>query len=118
MAEEFEQESEDAPETRCCGANNFQIDVIGGPRSPWNVSAALVFTENYLQTKDLPDSDAKAVKEAFFTRVKSIKQEHSQTPQKRLKKATYLRKYTVRLPLPATLLDCDLRLGKAFPKED
>ncbi|RXW15904.1 hypothetical protein EST38_g9956 [Candolleomyces aberdarensis] len=98
-AEEFEQDSKDSPEIRCCGTHNFQIDVTGGPHSAWNTSAALVFAESYLQTKGLPEADAPAVMQAFFTRVKSIKQERCQTPKKRLKKATYLRKYTRRLDI-------------------
>lgn len=73
----------------------FKLDVHGGARSRFNLSSALVFTEHYLTTNNLSDSEADAVTNAFLTRVKSIKQSFNTSDAQKAHKATYVRKYNV-----------------------
>jgi hypothetical protein len=86
-----------APGRRCCDTKNFQIDVEKGPHSTWNTSAALVFAEDYLKTKGLPDEDFSGVQQAFFTRVKSVKQFLKEGAVRKESKTQYGRKYGVGL---------------------
>jgi hypothetical protein len=96
---DFAENVEESPELRCCTTVQFQIDIHGGAQSPWNTSAALVFVEDFIKTKDLPMDRSDNILKAFYTRLKSIKQSFKQTPRNRMKKATYLRKYTVRVSI-------------------
>ncbi|KAF9490509.1 hypothetical protein BDN71DRAFT_1367878, partial [Pleurotus eryngii] len=58
----------------CCTVDNFRIDLIGPPQSPWNMSAANVFVAAFEQFQGL-EMDLKIVKDAFFTRLKTLKQD-------------------------------------------
>ncbi|KAJ2915173.1 hypothetical protein MD484_g5227, partial [Candolleomyces efflorescens] len=80
------------PARRCCDVAHFQIDLQHGPHSPWNVSAALVFAEDYMQAHQ-PMDRIDDVTHAFFTRVKSIKQFLNERPDRREAKTQYGRKY-------------------------
>ncbi|KAG2014968.1 hypothetical protein CC2G_008283 [Coprinopsis cinerea AmutBmut pab1-1] len=59
----------------CCTPEDFRIDVIGGPHSPWNQSAVTVFVtafaeyQGYVLTPDL----AKEISSFAFTRIKTLK---------------------------------------------
>lgn len=57
----------------CCTVDSFRVDLIGPPRSPWNMSAANVFVAAFEQFTGL-ELDPKIVKAAFFTRLKTLKQ--------------------------------------------
>ncbi|KAJ3544295.1 hypothetical protein NMY22_g2826 [Coprinellus aureogranulatus] len=94
-AEMFAQRLRSHPYERCCTTFDFQIDVNGGSASPWNQSAALVFTEHYLKKRKLGDGDSQKVKVAFLTRVKTIKQSFRETPAQKAQKGGYVRKYNL-----------------------
>ncbi|KAF4563775.1 hypothetical protein EYR36_003017 [Pleurotus pulmonarius] len=57
----------------CCDERNFRYDLLGTPRSPWNRSAARVFTRAFNTWAEL-DFDTDVLEEAFFTWLKSLKQ--------------------------------------------
>jgi hypothetical protein len=86
-----------APGKRCCEATRFQIDIQNGPHSTWNTSAALIFAEDYLREKGLPDEALDDVQQAFFTRVKSVKQFFNESSDRKGAKTQYGRKYGVSL---------------------
>lgn len=56
----------------CCDIDNFRIDIMGSPHSPWNQSAARVFGMEFLRRHNLPYSDIFKVENAFYTRVKTL----------------------------------------------
>ncbi|KAG2010580.1 hypothetical protein CC2G_013395 [Coprinopsis cinerea AmutBmut pab1-1] len=86
---------------RCCSVYDFGIDLIRGPRSVWNKSAADVFVEDYAQTHQLQGEDnLETVREHFYNRVKSIKQLASPKRKQRDHfKVKRTRKYTTTLEL-------------------
>ena len=51
------------------------VDLVGGPKSPWNVSAGRVFTDHFIEKTGNDDTPEmrKAVEKAFTNRVKSLK---------------------------------------------
>ena len=51
------------------------VDVMGGPKSPWNVSAGRVFTDYLIEKTGRDDTPEmqKVVEKAFTNRVKSLK---------------------------------------------
>ncbi|KAH9015826.1 hypothetical protein EDB85DRAFT_2156367 [Lactarius pseudohatsudake] len=56
-------------------AADFMVDLAGGSKSPWNVSAGRVFTDYFIEKTgrdDMPEM-RKAVEKAFTNRVKSLK---------------------------------------------
>ena len=59
----------------CCTASHFRIDILNGPRSPWNRSAARVFAIDFARFHDLdlngPLLDD--IENTFFTRVKTLR---------------------------------------------
>ena len=59
---------------------DFMIDIMGTPESPWNVSASRVFVAHLIEKMGYDDTEdmRKAIEEAFFTRVKSLKRMHKQ----------------------------------------
>ncbi|KDQ22492.1 hypothetical protein PLEOSDRAFT_1050998, partial [Pleurotus ostreatus PC15] len=56
-----------------CDEQNFRYDLLGTPRSPWNRSAARVFTQAFNTWAEV-EFDAEVLEEAFFTWLKSLKQ--------------------------------------------
>lgn len=62
----------------CCTASHFRIDILNGPHSPWNRSAARVFAIDFARFHDLnldgPLLDD--IENAFFTRVKTLRADH------------------------------------------
>ena len=54
---------------------DFMVDLMGGPKSPWNVSAGRVFTDYFIEKTGRDDTPEmrKAVEKAFTNRVKSLK---------------------------------------------
>jgi hypothetical protein len=56
-------------------AADFMVDLVGGPKSPWNVSAGRVFTDYFIAKTGSDDTPEmrKAVEKAFTNRVKSLK---------------------------------------------
>ena len=80
------------------------VDLVGGPKSPWNVSAGRVFTDYFIEKTgcdDMPEM-RKAVEKAFTNRVKSLKSQWkmdalSQTAKaaERSKQSRKQRKYQV-----------------------
>jgi hypothetical protein len=87
----------------CCDIDNFRIDLVGHPKNPWNKSAALIFADIFLRKYQLWNVDMDDVKEAFFTRIKTMRRELSgiqqrqggKKPQENRKARHGQRKYTV-----------------------
>ena len=87
----------------CCDIDNFRIDLIGHPKNPWNKSAALIFADIFLRKYQLWNVDMDDVKEAFLTRIKTMRRELSgiqqrqgrTKPQENRKARHGQRKYTV-----------------------
>jgi hypothetical protein len=83
---------------RSCSEYDFSIDLIGGPRSAWNKSAAEVFVEGFVAHYKLEADVVDSIKEKFHTRVKSVKQLDAARRKGELgdrKKVRNTRKYTV-----------------------
>lgn len=59
----------------CCTVEDFRIDLIGPPRSLWNTSAANVFVHAFEAFTGV-ELDRQMVRTAFFTRLKTLKQEY------------------------------------------
>ncbi len=59
----------------CCTVEDFRIDLIGPPRSLWNTSAANVFVQAFEAFTGV-ELDRQMVRTAFFTRLKTLKQEY------------------------------------------
>ena len=62
---------------KACDATsaNFMVDVAGKPRSPWNISAARVFTDHLIgkmEYDDTPDM-RKKIENAFTNRIRSLR---------------------------------------------
>ena len=62
----------------CCTVSHFQIDILNGPRSPWNRSAARVFTIDFAHFHDLDLNGALLddIERAFYTRVKTLRADY------------------------------------------
>lgn len=60
--------------SQCCDINNFYIDLVNTPRSPWNQSASRVFTLHFIDKFQLSRSEdmINIVREAFYGRIKSM----------------------------------------------
>src|ERR1700754_3674533 len=60
-------------------ATDFMIDIAGTPKSPWNTSAARVFTSYIIEKMIYDDIEEtrKAIEKAFYTRFKSLKSSHN-----------------------------------------
>ena len=56
-------------------AEDFMIDLVGGPKSAWNVSAGRVFTDHFIEKTGRDDTPEirKAVEKAFTNRIKGLK---------------------------------------------
>jgi hypothetical protein len=67
---------------KACDATpaDFMIDIGGLPRSPWNVSAARVFTDHFIGKMGYNENDVpemrKEIENAFTSRIKSLKSRH------------------------------------------
>lgn len=66
--------------TKACDATatDFMIDIMGTPKSPWNVSAGRVFASHLIGKMGYDDTGdmQKAVEEAFSSRIKSLRTQH------------------------------------------
>lgn len=62
----------------CCDEDNFRYDLLGTPRSPWNQSAARVFAVAFRRWAQA-DLDHTATTDAFFTWIKSLKQNYKKS---------------------------------------
>src|ERR1700733_13647291 len=62
---------------KACDATpaDFMVDVVGLPRSPWNVSAARVFTDHFIRKVKYDDTPEmrKTIENAFTNRIRSLK---------------------------------------------
>ncbi|KAH9920993.1 hypothetical protein B0H21DRAFT_712836 [Amylocystis lapponica] len=78
-------------EEYCCDAENFRVDLFGTPRSPWNLSAAAVFTEDFIRTDKVhgPTTTFKEVQDMWIIHFASLKRQFQKhgTPQKDLRAA-------------------------------
>ena len=99
---------------KACNATpaDFMIDIAGLPRSPWNVSAARIFTDHFIQKMKYNDTPEmrKTIENAFTNRIRSLKSRRKKEglPQaeravERSKHARRQRKYQVYL---SVLLAC------------
>ena len=59
----------------CCTIEDFKIDLLGAPRSPWNKSAAKIFCQDFIRHYGLEPTIAlvEDIEGAFHTRIKSLK---------------------------------------------
>lgn len=62
----------------CCTAGSFQIDISGGPCSPWNKSVAKVFANSFICAKGFnPDQDTtEKTIVAFHSRIQYEQQKY------------------------------------------
>ncbi|KAH9176459.1 hypothetical protein EDB89DRAFT_1903238 [Lactarius sanguifluus] len=65
---------------KACDAmtTDFMIDIMGKPKSPWNVTAGHVFTEHLIEKMGYDDTQEtrKAIEKAFSNWVKSLQSHH------------------------------------------
>src|SRR6202012_4388343 len=56
-------------------AANFAIDIMGEPRSPWNIATGCVFADHFVQKMEYDDTQGmrKAIEKAFTNRIKSLR---------------------------------------------
>jgi hypothetical protein len=61
----------------CCTAETFRINIRGGPKSPWNRSAAQVFARSYLEHHQIEPNAVllKDVADRAMIRIKSLRVE-------------------------------------------
>jgi hypothetical protein len=59
----------------CCTVETFRINIRGGPRSPWNRSAAQVFARSYLEHHQIEPNAIvlKDIADRAMTRIKSLR---------------------------------------------
>jgi hypothetical protein len=88
----------------CCTIAHFRIDLLGTARSPWNKSAAKVFSEDFVRHHGLEPTTAliEDIEDAFHTRIKSLKEKSkrhhlnaAQSHQETRKDRQHVRKSTV-----------------------
>ncbi|KAG1854901.1 hypothetical protein F4604DRAFT_1591062 [Suillus subluteus] len=60
----------------CCTTENFAIEILGTPKSAWNVSATKVFARDFVAHH--PNSQYDTVKKAFSTHLRSLKRAYKQ----------------------------------------
>ncbi|KII88035.1 hypothetical protein PLICRDRAFT_176778 [Plicaturopsis crispa FD-325 SS-3] len=75
-------------ETQCCTPVNFRIDLINGPHSPWNQSAARVFANDFIARYEIARTldTLLNIQKHFYTCVKGLKaklKRRSQTAEER-----------------------------------
>jgi len=75
---------------------DFMVDIVGGPKSPWNVSAGRVFTDYFIEKTGNDDTPEmrKAVEKAFTNRVKSLKSHWKKDALSQTAKATERSKHS------------------------
>lgn len=60
----------------CCSISTFRFDILGFPKSPWNLSAARVFCQSFIPQAERDPETIKAITSAFLSRVKALKQDY------------------------------------------
>jgi hypothetical protein len=77
-------------------ATDFKIDLVGGPKSAWNVSAGRVFADHFIEKTGSDDTPTmrKAVEKAFTSRVKSLKTQWKKDGLSRTAKAVERSKHS------------------------
>jgi len=57
---------------------DFMIDVVGEPRSPWNISAGHVFVNHFVQKMEYNNTQEmhKAIEKAFTNWIRSFRSHH------------------------------------------
>lgn len=91
---------------KACDATTtgFMIDIVGLPRSPWNIAAGRVFTDHFIQKMEYDDTREmrQEIEKAFTNRVRSLRSRRKQEglPQaerasERSKHSRQQRKYQV-----------------------
>jgi hypothetical protein len=99
---------------KACDATmvDFMIDVVGLPRSPWNIAAGRVFTDHFIQKMGYNDTQEirQGIEKAFTNRIKSLrarrkKEGLSQAERacERSKHSRQQRKYQVSVFTPVVL---------------
>jgi len=75
---------------------DFMVDIVGGPKSLWNVSAGRVFTDYFIEKTGNNDTPEmwKAVEKAFTNRVKSLKSHWKKDALSQTAKATEQSKHS------------------------
>ncbi|KDQ53072.1 hypothetical protein JAAARDRAFT_50036 [Jaapia argillacea MUCL 33604] len=61
-----------------CEADSFRIDILGTPRSPWNISAGHIFAATLISANGYPDTEdvVEQIQHAFATRIKSLQRDY------------------------------------------
>ena len=58
----------------CCTAESFQLDVLGMPRSAWNMSAADVFAQDFVKSHPTVTCSVPTIKEMWIVHTERLKQ--------------------------------------------
>ena len=108
----------------CCTIDNFRVDFVGSPHSPWNVSASHVFCMDFIHYQGLPISDAlyDDVLHYFYTRIKGLKAAYAESQllrnarsQRKQARRRWQRKRAVwRLPYEPRSLSTYLTFSQTF----
>jgi hypothetical protein len=61
----------------CCTVENFTVDILGTPKSQWNVSATKIFTSDFVAHH--PNCNVDTVAKAFTTHLRSLKRAFQRT---------------------------------------
>lgn len=72
------------------------IDVVGTPKSPWNVSAGRAFTSYLIEKMGYDDVEEmrKIIETAFFTRVKGLKSLYNRDLRSQVEKSAEKSKHS------------------------
>jgi hypothetical protein len=61
----------------CCTVENFTVDILGKPKSQWNISATKIFASDFVAHH--PNYSVDKVSEAFATHLRSLKRAFQRT---------------------------------------
>ena len=67
---------EDGP---CCTVEDFQVDLVNGPRSLWNKSAANVFADDFLHAYPSLKVSTKKIREMWYKHLERLKAVYSRS---------------------------------------
>lgn len=115
----WEAGNEGATTPPCCTITTFRFDILGFPKSPWNLSAARVFCQSFIPDAERSPETIKVVTKAFISRIKTLRQNYKAAQADsatRLKSARTerrnARKYLVRVHITFDKRNSSLRFVK------
>lgn len=72
FAQSWAAETDPTSKPACCSIEEFRVDLLGSPRSPWNQSAARVFYAHFTQTTSVPQDQLHLIQHFFYQRMKAL----------------------------------------------